>query len=250
MKSKKTYRSVQYKNFRQAMIHLLETDFQILGSGQVLELLADNILRLIQDYYPDRVPPGTTLISAISKDAPKGHHRGVKGLPQVPVKLDVITEDIIRRYAGGERVRDIKKSYVIDLFTQAYRQGGVLSCSDVAILAKMSAATISKYVREHMTTHEEIIPTRGFIHDIGPSISHKGIIVGKYLQGTLPDKIARQTNHSQTAVDRYIRDYERVKLCLTQNMDTTLIHRTTGLSTTLIKRYTELYHTNEGEPHE
>jgi len=110
----------------------------------------------------------------------------------------------------------------------------------------MSSATISKYVRDYMQETDEIVPTRGFIHDIGPSISHKGIIVGKFLKGDVPDKIARTTNHSQKAVDRYIKDYERVKICLRKEMDIITINRTTGLSKTLIKKYEELYNVYEG----
>ena len=141
----------------------------------------------------------------------------------------------------------IKKDYVINLFKQAYKQGGVLSSLDVAVLLKMSSATICKYVRDYMNEHDEIVPTRGFIHDIGPSISHKGIIVGKFLKGEIPDQIARTTNHSQKAVDRYIKDYERIKLCLKKKMDNITINRTTGLSKTLINKYKELYDTYEGD---
>ena len=110
----------------------------------------------------------------------------------------------------------------------------------------MSSATVSKYVRDHMETNDEIVPTRGFIHDVGPSISHKGIIVGKFLQGVLPDKISKLTNHSQKAVDRYINDYERVKLCLKEKMDVTMASRTTGLSKRLVGKYEELYQQYEG----
>lgn len=226
---------------------MFETDFSFIGMGKVLNLLVSNIMQHIEAYMPERAPPGKVVVSAISKDAPKGHHRGVRGLPQVPVKLDVINEEIINRYANNEKVRKIKKDYVIRLFKQAYQQGGVLSSADVAILTKMSAATVSNYVREYMEDHEDIVPTRGFIHDIGPSISHKGIIVGKFLKGELPDKIARGTNHSQQAVDRYIKDYERVKICLKQRMKAANIKMATGMSKRLIEKYQELYEAYEGD---
>lgn len=245
-KPKTTYKSLKHKSFRQALIQMLENDFSLFGSGKILELLADNMLYLVEQYMPERTPSGKTLISAISKDAPKGHHRGVKGLPQVPVTLDVYTEDIVNRYANNDRARDIKKDYAIGLFKQAFEQGGVLSSADVAVITKMSAATVSKYVRDYMNECDEIVPTRGFIHDIGPSISHKGIIVGKYLQGVLPDQIARETNHSLQAVERYIKDYERVRICLKQGMDTAIIARATGLSKMLVLKHEELYKQYEG----
>jgi len=247
MKKRKTYKSMKHKSFKAALVQLLENDFSLMGSGKVLDLLAEMVTGLIEKYFPERQSPGTTTLAAISKDAPKGHQRGVKGLPQIPVKLDVINQEIINRYVGGEKIMQIKRDYVISLFKQAYGQGGVLSCSDVALMLKMSSATVSKYVREYMETNDEIVPTRGFIHDIGPSISHKAIIVGKFLQGTIPDKIARETNHSQKAVDRYIKDYERIKLCLKQNMQIKTISRATGLSKGLVKKYEKLYQQYQGD---
>jgi hypothetical protein len=200
IKTRKTYNSMKYKTFRTAFIQMLESDFSILGSGKVLNLLADETIALFENYYPDKISPGKTIISAVSKDAPKGHRRGIKDLPMVPVVLPVLNENLINRYIEGDKIRQIKKDYVISLFKEAYKQGGVFSCSDVALIIKMSSGTISKYVRDHMEENDDIVPTRGFIHDIGPSISHKGIIVGKFLQGVLPHKIARQTNHSQNAI--------------------------------------------------
>lgn len=247
MKEKTTYKSLKYKSFRQALIQMLERDFGLIGSGKVLELLADNVMALIVQYMPERTLSGKTVISAISKDAPKGHHRGVKGLPQVPVALDVYTDDIVKRYGNNDGVYDIKRDYVIHLFKQAYEQGGVLGSTDVAVMAKISASTASKYVRNYMDEHDEIVPTRGFIHDIGPSISHKGIIVGKFLQGVLQNQIAKETNHSVEAVDRYIRDYERIKICIKQGMDNAATARATGLSKMLVEKYEELYKHYEGK---
>jgi predicted transcriptional regulator len=246
MKKNNTYKSLKFKSFKEAMISDLEKNFGLLGSGKVLDLMSENILELIQQYMPERIETGKIVFTAIAKDAPKGHHRGVKGLPKTPVKLDILNKEIIARYESNESVRKIKRDHVINLFKQAYEQGGVLSSMDIAAIQKMSAATVSKYVREHMEKSNEIIPTRGFIHDIGPSISHKGIIVGKFLQGMLPDKVAKTTNHSQMAVDRYIKDYERVKICIKQKMEKNETSRATGLSKNLVTKYEEMYNQYEG----
>ena len=52
------------------------------------------------------------------------------------------------------------------------------------------------------------VPIRGTVHDIGPSVSHKAEVIRRYLRGQSPADIARELNHSQHAVDRYIKDYE------------------------------------------
>jgi histidinol-phosphate/aromatic aminotransferase/cobyric acid decarboxylase-like protein len=55
----------------------------------------------------------------------------------------------------------------------------------------------------------EILPTRGIIHDIGRAMTHKGIILNLQ-KGYLTPDIARITNHTQEACDRYIKAYKKV----------------------------------------
>ncbi|MEA1965322.1 MAG: DUF1670 domain-containing protein [Candidatus Aerophobetes bacterium] len=60
---------------------------------------------------------------------------------------------------------------------------------------------------------------KGNILDQGSSPTHKGIIIQLYEKKIAPPDIARQTGHSLEAVDRYISDYERVKMLLRKGAD-------------------------------
>ena len=60
---------------------------------------------------------------------------------------------------------------------------------------------MSNYVQQYQREQDEILPTRGNIHDIGPGITHKGIIVRKKLEKKSTSQIARETKHSPEAVD-------------------------------------------------
>jgi len=60
----------------------------------------------------------------------------------------------------------------------------------------------------------EILPLKGTILDQGASRAHKEIVIHLYEKKSAPPDIARQTGHSLEAVDRYISDYERVKMLL------------------------------------
>jgi DNA-directed RNA polymerase specialized sigma24 family protein len=53
---------------------------------------------------------------------------------------------------------------------------------------------------------------RGYLADMGRSPTHKAAIVRLYLQGLTTPDIAARTAHSKQAVDRYLRDFERVRL--------------------------------------
>ena len=246
-KIRKQYNPNKYKNYRSQLIQMFETDYSFLGCNKTLELMTNQIIELNSKFYPEIkfISPGKVIISAVDKNESKGHHRGAKKLKQVPVQLEILNNQIIDDYVDGRRLRDIKIDHVAGLFIQAFDQGGVLSSSDVALLLKMSAGTISKYAREYMLKHNKPLPTRGFVHDIGPSITHKEIIVAKFLQGKISNEIAKETNHSQEATDRYLRDYERVKICLKKEMDVDKVSHATKLSPRLVNAYQKLYNKYE-----
>ena len=88
--------------------------------------------------------------------------------------------------------------------------------------------------------HGEILPTRGNIHDLSGAITHKKEIITLYLQGHLTPTIAAKTKHSKEAVDRYIRDYESVKVVRTATADIDKISHITRLSKRVISQYLDL----------
>jgi Protein of unknown function (DUF1670). len=52
----------------------------------------------------------------------------------------------------------------------------------------------------------------GTIHDIGPSLTHKKVIVEKFLQNIPTPDIARMTQHTEEACDRYIKAFKKVRM--------------------------------------
>ena len=86
----------------------------------------------------------------------------------------------------------------------------------------------------------QILPTRGNIHDLSGAITHKKEIITLYLQGHLTPRIAAKTKHSKEAVDRYIRDYESVKVVRAATGDIDNISQITRLSKRVISQYLDL----------
>jgi hypothetical protein len=73
---------------------------------------------------------------------------------------------------------------------------------------------------------------------MGSSISHKTTILNKIIiQKKDPATVAREYNHSQRAVDHYLKDYNRVKTVFEQNQDIHYINQVTGISQHVIKQY-------------
>ena len=109
--------------------------------------------------------------------------------------------------------------------------------ADVAAIMTCSPSTISKYSREIMQEQNEPLPLRGFVHDLGPSVTHKVEIIKEYLKGTTGKKVAIKTRHSQNAVDIYIKSFEKVKTAKKYTDDAAEISYMTGHSKRLVKEY-------------
>ncbi|MFZ5641536.1 MAG: DUF1670 domain-containing protein [Bacillota bacterium] len=61
-----------------------------------------------------------------------------------------------------------------------------------------------------------------------------------YEKKMAPPDIARQVNHSQEAVDRYIKDYERIKFLVRRGLDITEISHLTGRGKQVVKQHLEV----------
>ena len=51
------YERINKRNFRSAIINLLENEYKIMGSRKILEILADDIENLHREYYPKQEQP-------------------------------------------------------------------------------------------------------------------------------------------------------------------------------------------------
>jgi hypothetical protein len=98
--------------------------------------------------------------------------------------------------------KEITEMKIVRLFKEAYDQKALLTHSDVAFLLNISTGTVGRYVREYMKRTDEVLPTRGIIHDIGRAFTHKRIIIRLYKKGYQTPDIARMTNHTKEACDR------------------------------------------------
>jgi len=94
--------------------------------------------------------------------------------------------------------------------------------------------TRKRYEKRHNCT----LPHTGALHDMGSSISHKTIIIKKViLEKKDPADVARECNHTQAAVDRYLKDYHRIKTLYDLNHDIDFIHLATQIAKHVIIQY-------------
>jgi len=258
------FASIEKRNFRAALIRLLETEYKILGSRRVLEALVDDIEVLEHEYFPrqGRVEAGIIAWVTTKKTVKKpSYGKKTEDYETVMVYLPLVTQsDVDRRVfvkAGTRnsnymvnRERDVET--LARLVKSAWEQDGMLSQAELCVLVNRSLTTMRKYVAEYEAKHpEDPLPLKGYILDQGSRPTHKALILNLYEQGLDPTDIAQRTNHGLDAVDRYIKAYERVKGLYKKGLSTAEIQRATGLSKKVMTAYLSIakhFHPDKGQP--
>ena len=104
----------------------------------------------------------------------------------------------------------------------------------------VSSGTISKDIREYQAENNEVLPYRGTIHNIGPTLTHKRIIIKHFLKNVPTPEIARRTYHSEEACDRYIKSFKRVKKLYDDKVPLENICSDLEISKNLVREYIEI----------
>jgi transposase len=239
---------------------MLETEYKLLGSRKILEMLADDIEDLHRECYPsvEGVGFGEIVFRTTKDDGQRqSYGKKVEDYGSVTVILPLVTkEDIERRiyYKKGDRnsnyehreARDIET--MVRLIKSTHTQGGLLSGAEVSVLMNRSLGTIRKYLDAYRKKTGEILPLKGYVLDLGSLPTHKAIIISLYEQGISPADIVLKTSHSQNAVDRYIKQYDQIRILIRKGLDEKAIKEITGRSMKTVKEYIKLYYDlNPGE---
>ena len=99
---------------------------------------------------------------------------------------------------------------------------------------------IASLLAAHERESQKLIPRRATLHDFGSGLTHKAIICRKHCEGKTADQIARETHHSLSAVDCYLKDFARVRHCRQLGMSPEQIAFTLNHSLHLVQQYLDL----------
>ncbi|MFH1076767.1 MAG: DUF1670 domain-containing protein [Pseudomonadota bacterium] len=157
-----------------------------------------------------------------------------------PVILSFITEEDVEHFANGFDSATLRKRRIRRWSDEAFEQGALLTQLDLAFLLGICDAVVSKYCNQ-IYKEGYILPTRGNIHDLSGGVTHKREIITLYLEGRMTPEIALKTNHSKEAVDRYIKDYQRIEVLWQHDVkDQDKISQITRLSRRVVQQYVDL----------
>ena len=233
------YNSAKDRFLKAAIGRFFAREFPRLFGPVMRGKLADELVGLLLSLYPEahRLRPGQILWNALDKSTRATSPRR----SYLPVVLSVITPEDVEQLAQGASMTRIRQNAIARMIQQAYEQGGILSTRDVALLTLRDPSIISEIRINYEKKHQCSLPHTGLLHDIGSGVSHKSVILRKIIiEKKDPADVARETNHSQKAVDRYLNDYHRVCTAHSHNPDMDYIHLVTNLSKHLIKQYLEI----------
>jgi hypothetical protein len=245
------YATVGRRDFVSAIEHLLETEFKLVGSHRVIRLIAEAIMELHREFYPEgsRLEPGTILWATTKAGDQAKVSWGKKtedyGVQMVLLPLVTKAEIESRMAAGaGRDPRDNRRKEfrrdmetMVRLLRSAAEQGGLLSGAELSVLMNRSLGKVHDYIRTWEQETGEALPLKGYVLDIGSSPTHKGIICRKFEEGMSPPDIARATGHSLSSVDSYLGTYDRIKMLLRKGQDISTICHVTGKAARTIAQY-------------
>ena len=237
--SVKRYNAAKHRFLRPVLINFFAREFPKLFGPVMRERITDELIDLFEKTTPEtnRIKPGQILWNALDKntrgDSPNRRY--------VTVVLSVITENDVEQLANGVPMSVVANNAIARMYKEAYEQGGVLSTRDMGLLTLRSSSWVSQLRLKYEKDHDCLLPHTGLLHDMGSCISHKTTIIRKVLvEKKDPADVARECNHTQRAVDRYLKDFHRVKTAYKQNQDDDYVHIVTGIAKHVVKQYIEM----------
>lgn len=238
------YHRLKGKSLKHILLHRFMNNYGYDKGPITASAIVDDLLAIIEQYYRYNdnsfIKQGQMVWHAVPVDEYPKKGKKMAQTKLKPVVLDIISDSDIEAVKNLSQHREIRMTRVERWTSQTFDQGALLSQLDLAVLLNVSEMTAGQYVREYESLYGRQLPTRGNIQLIGSGQTHKQEIISLYLRGYLVPTICQRTNHSRDAVERYIRDFESVKLLSTKFDDADTISRIIRLSPSVVKQYLDL----------
>lgn len=248
--SGQAYVGTTKRTFAQALRQLLSTDYGLIGSRRVLEMLSEDVQALVEQFYPpqERLRPGWMVFTgtkATGKKAYPGQEAGNHTLVTIawPVLLPEDVQAMTTRPASKARREQLLQARLIRVVRHGWHhpQGPVvLTLADLSVMFGADTVLLSKLLdRARQETGLPLV-TKGYYFDQGRRPTHKAQIIELYESGVDEAEIARRTQHAPRSVGRYIRDFERVKLLVERDIDPSEVPALIGLQPSVVKAYLKI----------
>jgi len=238
-----TFNPQLHKSFVGALGAFFEQECPQLGGFRTRQVLVKCINDMVMQFFPEtsHMRPGQITWPTVHKNEKGSYGKSMKNTRLTNVILDLIQPQDAADRADGKKLRVIKKEAAARLCRQAFEQDGCMTNAEIAIMLKISPPTVSKYIAEIETESQTVLPRRGTIHDMGPSLTHKKIIINKlFIEQKTVQQVSRETYHSVRAIERYIVAFKQILLCRQKGMNTEEIAFSVRKTVRLVKEYEKI----------
>lgn len=241
--AKALYSPSQQKTLQNLLKRELVCNFGFEHKLKIAEVLIETFLEIIAQYgrQRDQLHPHQVLWPAVEKEEFPGYGKTMAQTKHQTVVLTLWTTAELAQLAEGTPPRTLLPDRIARLCQESWTQDTVLSMTDVGLLLNISPRYAAQKRKEWEDIHQETLKTRGSWHDMGLTLTHKRQIIADHLHGMMPSAIARKQHHEINAVDRYIRDFERVLPLFQAQQLLTKIAFYTRMSERLVQEYYQLY---------
>ena len=240
----KHFGSAQKRFLQSSIVNFLDKEFPRFFGPVIRQKMAEKIVELVEGQLPQKehLRPGQCIWNAVSIDT----RPDSPDCRFIPVILTLVDSADVKNLARGVPMSKIAAQSVARICREAFDQGALLSMRDIGLLVWRTNGTMSTIRKKWEVNEKTTLPHVGTVQDFGTCISHKAAIIRKVVyEGKDPRRAADETKHSQRAVDRYLKDFHRVKICYDQVADIEFVVRTTGLSRHLVDQYVRIIKENE-----
>jgi hypothetical protein len=242
--AERRYKRMKGKTLRHILLDRFLNHYGYDKGAVTASAIINDLLALIEQYYRytdnSFLKQGQMVWHAVPVDEYPEKGKSLAQTKLSPIVLDIITDSDIEDMKAPLHHRELRLKKIERWTTQAYDQGALLSQLDLAVLLTTNEYTAGQYVREFQNIYNRPLPTRGNIQLIGGGQTHKKEIIALHLKGYLVPTICQKTNHSKESVERYIRDFESIKLLSAKFDDADLISRIIRLTPSVVKQYIDL----------
>jgi len=239
----RAFRPLREKTLRCMIRQKFITEYGYSDAVPIAEFITDDLMRLInqvgQPY--ERLQPGQMVWLGVPAALPREKlGKPMRDLPLKPIVLTVLTEEDVQELMvakGWKEQLALRCKRTARLFQEAAAQGTTLPYADVAALYGLGLQAVKGDVDRWEAQHNEHLPHRGRVHEIGPTTTHKAEIVESLLQGKQIPEVALLHNHAVHNVERYYQGYNAVEVACGYCNDLDQIVVMTGLKRHVVEQY-------------
>ena len=248
--TQQAYVGTQQRTFQAAFLYAMETNYGFLKSRRMLTLLAEDIQRLVDEFYPtpQHLRPGWMLFTgtkAVGHKARPGQH--ACEFTTVTITWPLLLPEDIEWMASHRDTADQRRHLLMRRAIRLLEHGQqhaagpvLLTLADLALLLGVTPLFVSLLLEEARQSTGKPLLTKGYFFDQGMRPTHKAEIIALYEQGCDEADIARLSHHDQSSVGRYLRDYERVKELIKTQVDRPRIPLLLDMQPALVDAYVKL----------